>query len=57
MRKAKRAKSKLKLCVFICAEFQLKADKARQGRTRQVATLLRRHLTAGGAAATAGTAA
>lgn len=28
MRKAKRAKSKLKLCVFICAKFQLKADKA-----------------------------
>lgn len=56
MRKAKRAKSKLKLCVFICAKFQLKAGKARQGRTRQVATLLRRHLTAGGAA-TAGTAA
>lgn len=33
MRKAKRAKSKLKLCVFICAKFQLKADEARRGRT------------------------
>lgn len=32
MRKAKRAKSKLKLCVFICAEFQLKAGKARRGK-------------------------
>lgn len=30
MRKAKRAKSKLKLRVFICAKFQLKADKARK---------------------------